>query len=107
MNGVREVKPSMKGIKEVGQVTKVRTSSPSMSGVRESKTSTNRVYEAGGSSERCKRDLQKLMSLYTGNGLSRYTMGEMRRILISERKYSPEVVNECIVDYLENEHLSK
>lgn len=107
MKGVREVKSSMKGVRETGSVTRVRTFSPSMSGVREVKPSMNGVYENGGNSERCKRDLEKLMSLYTGNGLSRYTMGEMRRILISERKYSPEIVNECIVDYLENEHLSK
>ena len=39
------------------------------------------------------------------NGTSKYTVGEIRKKLIEERGYPGEVVNKCIVDYLENMYL--
>lgn len=39
------------------------------------------------------------------NGTSKYTVGEIRKKLIEERGYPEEVVNKCIVDYLENQYL--
>ncbi len=39
------------------------------------------------------------------NGTSKYTVGEIRKKLIEERGYPGEIVNKCIVDYLENQYL--
>lgn len=52
--------------------------------------------------EKCNKDLSKTFVI-EGNS-SKYTVNEMRELLL-DRGYPREIVNECIVNYLENQYL--
>ena len=73
-----------------------------MSNARESKPSIKGVIVPKEVS--CRRDVSTLMKYRDSNGITVFSIGQIRDALLN-RNYDSEIIDKCIVEYLKNKHL--
>lgn len=73
-----------------------------MSNARESKSSIKGVIVPKEVS--CRRDVLTLMKYRDSNGITVFSIGQIRDALLN-RNYDSAIIDKCIVDYLKNKHL--
>lgn len=52
----------------------------------------------------CRRDVLTLMKYRDSNGITVFSIGQIRDALLN-KNYDSEIIDKCIVEYLKNKHL--